>query len=80
MKNIVLTMAVVAALGCAADTKTTWRDGSGRVISTVTTDRYGKTTYRDGMGRVQGSQTTDRYGKTTYRDAMGRVLWTRTTK
>ena len=76
MKHLKIVVAVgLAGLGVAAwgDMKTTYRDASGRVQATSTTDRYGKTTYRDYQGRVQGTTTTDRYGKTTYRDASGRV-------
>lgn len=55
------------------DTKTTYRDASGRVQGTVSTDRNGKTIYRDSQGRIQGTSSTDRYGKTIYRDSQGRI-------
>ena len=80
MKNITLAICLAAAAVGHAESTTTYRDGSGRVISTTVVDRNGKTTYRDGQGRIQGSQTTDRSGKTTYRDAQGRVIWTKTVK
>ena len=80
MKNVTLVFCLVMAAVGHAESTTTYRDGSGRVISTTVVDRNGKTTYRDGMGRIQGTQTTDRNGKTTYRDAQGRVIWTKTVK
>ena len=57
MKSIVVVCAVVVGVVANADTKTTYRDGQGRVQGTVTTDRYGKTTYRDAQGRVMGTKT-----------------------
>ena len=80
MKKYIVTFAILSAVVCMADTKTTWRDAQGRVQGSMTTDRYGKTTYRDAQGRLQGSATTDRYGKTTYRDSMGRVTGSKTVK
>ena len=59
MKHLKIVVAVgLVGLGIAAwgDEKTTYRDASGRVQATSTTDRYGKTTYRDYQGRVQGSR------------------------
>lgn len=74
MNRIAMCLAVCAAVAvCHANDKTTYRDASGRVQGTMTTDRNGKTTYRDAMGRVQGTMTTDRNGKTTYRDSSGRI-------
>ena len=35
----------------------TWRDSSGRIQATSTTDRNGKTTYRNGSGRLIGTRT-----------------------
>ena len=48
--------AMVGAVTCLADEKTTIRDSQGRVKATVTTDRNGKMTYRDGSGRVVGTR------------------------
>ena len=48
--------AMVGAVTCRADEKTTIRDSQGRIKATVTTDRNGKTTYRDGSGRVVGTR------------------------
>ena len=79
LKFIVVVGLVVASAIAWGDTKTTYRDASGRIQGTVTTDRYGKTTYRDYQGRVQATKTTDKYGKTTYRDASGHVTRTETT-
>ena len=74
---LVVGMAVFGAALCRADTKTTYRDASGRIQGTVTTDRNGKTTYRDYQGRIQRTEMTDRNGKTTYRDGSGRLIGTR---
>ena len=82
-KMLVIAVAVATTLNaahCHADTKTTYRDPTGRVQGTVTVDSRGKTTWRDSIGRVQGTATTDSRGKTTYRDAMGRVQGTKTTR
>ena len=54
---------VVGALACHAGT-TYYRDSSGRITGSVTTDKSGKTVYKDGQGRVQRTVTTDRSGKT----------------
>jgi hypothetical protein len=80
IRMTILAAAAAIAFAAAADTKTVWRDSSGRVLGTATTDRYGKTTYRDSMGRTQGTSSTDSYGKTTYRDAMGRLHGSRTVR
>ena len=59
---------------------TVYRDASGRMQGTVTTDSSGKTTYRDALGRIEYTQTVDKNGKITCRDALGRVIWTKTAK
>ncbi len=56
-------MALVGAVTCRADEKTTIRDSQGRIKATITTDRNGKKTIRDSLGRIQGTETTDRNGK-----------------
>ena len=50
-------MALVGAVTCRADEKTTIRDSQGRIQRTATPDRNGKTTYRDGSGRLIGTRT-----------------------
>ena len=62
-------------IGCDAFTgiaeTTYYRDSSGRLTGSVTTDGNGKTVYKDGQGRIQRTVTTDRNGKTTFRDYLG---------
>ena len=55
-KTIVCAVAALSGLAAWGDAKSTYRDASGRVQATETTDRYGKTTYRDASGRVSGSR------------------------
>ena len=65
-----LLMAMIALSGAmvtGAET-TCFRDSSGRLTGSVTTDGNGKTVYKDGQGRIQRTVTTDRNGKTTFRD------------
>ena len=50
-----------------------YRDSSGRLTGSVTTDGNGKTVYKDGQGRIQRTVTTDKNGKTTFRDYLGRT-------
>ena len=56
--------------------QTTFRDASGRVTGTVTTD--GTKTFRDGLGCTTGTATRDSNGTTTFRDAGGRTTGTAT--
>lgn len=63
-----------------AQSKTTYRDASGRTTGSATTNSSGKTTYRDASGRTTGTSTTNAQGKTTYRDASGRTTGTSTKK
>lgn len=80
MKNLKIIVAVgLVGLGAVAwgDTKTTYRDASGRVQGAETTDRYGKTTYRDASGRVQGLKRQIAMGIPHYRDSHGRVQGTK---
>ena len=60
-------------LACVAET-TYFRDSSGRLTGSVTTDGNGKTVYKDGQGRIQRTVTTDRNGKTTFRFFQARKL------
>lgn len=57
-------MALFAVIGlcagmCAAEV-VMYRDASGRVQRTSTTDRNGRTTHRDGQGRLIGTETIRR--------------------
>ena len=76
-KGLIVVISVVCALACNAQT-TYYRDSSGRLTGSVTTDGNGKTVYKDGQGRIQRTVTTDRNGKTTFRDNLGRIIGTRT--
>ena len=79
MNNKVLIVAIALACALASGAETTYfRDSSGRLTGSVTTDGNGKTVYKDGQGRIQRTVTTDRNGKTTYRDGSGRLIGTRT--
>lgn len=78
-KELIVVITVFCALACGAQT-TYYRDSSGRLTGSVTSDGKGKTVYKDGQGRIQRMVTTDRNGKTTYRDGLGRVTGTRTVK
>lgn len=81
MGNKLLMAVVVLAGAMVAGAETTYfRDSSGRLTGSVTTDGNGKTVYKDGQGRIQRTVTTDRNGKTTYRDGSGRIIGTRTVR
>ena len=69
MGNKLLIAVVVFTGALVASAETTYfRDSSGRLTGSVTTDGNGKTVYKDGQGRLQRTVTTDRNGKTTFRD------------
>ena len=58
MNNKILIAAIAFASALASGAQTTYfRDSSGRIQGTSTTDRNGKTTYRDGSGRLIGTRT-----------------------
>jgi YD repeat-containing protein len=44
----------------ASAQQTTFRDASGRITGTVTTDGNGTKTFRDGSGRTTGTASTPR--------------------
>lgn len=71
-----ITLAVSSVSIASAQSKTTYRDASGRTTGSATTNSSGKTTYRDSSGRTTGSSSTNSSGKTTYRDASGRTTGT----
>lgn len=58
MRNIILSVVVLVAAVCVADTKT-WRDSNGRILGTARTDSMGRTTYRDSNGQLIGTARTD---------------------
>ena len=76
--NYKIMIALIAFAGAmVADAETTYfRDSTGRLTGSVTTDGNGKTVYKDGQGRIQRTVTTDRNGKTTFRDNLGRTQGT----
>jgi YD repeat-containing protein len=71
-----LMLAMITA--ASAQNQTTFRDASGRITGTVTTDSNGTKTFRDGSGRTTGTATRDSNGTTTFRDAGGRTTGTAT--
>jgi YD repeat-containing protein len=73
----VLTLAMTTV--ASAQPSTTFRDASGRLTGTVTTDSNGTRTFRDGSGRTTGTATRDSNGTTTFRDASGRTTGTAST-
>ena len=75
---IVLLSTILLVLATAASAQTTFRDASGRITGTVSTDSNGQRTYRDGSGRTTGTATRDSNGTTTFRDAGGRTTGTAT--
>ena len=78
MSAITLCVTILLALVTAASAQTTFRDASGRITGTVTTDSNGIKTFRDGSGRTTGTATRDSNGTTTFRDAGGRTTGTAT--
>ena len=74
---IALTVAVfLAALMPRTAAAQTFRDASGRLTGTATTDSNGTRTFRDGSGRLTGTATRDSNGTTTFRDGSGRMIGT----
>lgn len=68
-KNALITVVSAFIVVMVAGAETTYyRDSSGRLTGSVTTDGNGKTIYKDGQGRIQRTVTTDKNGKTTFRD------------
>jgi hypothetical protein len=59
---------LVQFAAASAQQSTTFRDASGRITGTVTTDSNGTRTFRGGSGRTTGTATTDSNGTTTFRD------------
>ena len=75
-----ITLALSSISIASAQSKTTYRDSSGRTTGSATTNSSGKTTYRDASGRTKGTASTSSSGKTTYRDASGRTTGSSTRK
>jgi YD repeat-containing protein len=69
-------VALMFATAASAQPSTTFRDASGRITGTVSTDSNGTKTFRDGAGRMTGTATIDSNGMTTFRDAGGRMTGT----
>ena len=59
MSAIALCVTILLALATAASAQTTFRDASGRITGTVSTDSNGTKTFRDGSGRTTGTATRD---------------------
>jgi YD repeat-containing protein len=78
MRTMAIIIAVILLATPAAAQQTTFRDASGRITGTVTTDSNGQKTFRDGSGRMTGTANTDSNGTTTFRDASGRMTGTAT--
>jgi hypothetical protein len=57
---IALLSTILLVLATAASAQTTFRDASGRITGTVTTDSNGTTTFRDAGGRTTGTATAPR--------------------
>ena len=64
MKLTALFAAILLAFATAASAQTTFRDASGRITGTVSTDSNGTRTFRDGTGRTTGTATIDSNGTT----------------
>ena len=78
MSAIALCVTILLVLATAASAQTTFRDASGRITGTVSTDSNGTKTFRDGSGRTTGTATRDSNGTTTFRDDGGRTTGTAT--
>src|SRR5262249_24746752 len=70
---------LLAFVTAASAQQTTFRDGSGRITGTVTTDSNGQRTFRDSSGRITGTANTDANGTITLRDGAGRMTGTAST-
>ena len=60
MKTVTLLAAILLEFATAASAQTTYRDASGRITGTVSTDSNGQRTFRDGSGRMTGTANTIR--------------------
>jgi YD repeat-containing protein len=78
MSALTIALLLASTVLAAAQNQTTFRDASGRITGTVTTDSNGTKTFRDGSGRTAGTATRDSNGTTTFRDAGGRTTGTAT--
>jgi YD repeat-containing protein len=78
MSALTIALLLASTVLAAAQSQTTFRDASGRITGTVTTDSNGTRTFRDGSGRTTGTATRDSNGTTTFRDAGGRTTGTAT--
>jgi YD repeat-containing protein len=59
MRPVALLAAILLAFTTVASAQTTFRDASGRITGTVTSDSNGTRTFRDGSGRITGAASTD---------------------
>jgi YD repeat-containing protein len=70
---IVLLSTILLVLATAASAQTTFRDASGRITGTVSTDSNGTKTFRDGSGRTTGTATRDSHSAETLNLAAAEV-------
>src|SRR5207344_2872731 len=80
MRAIIATILLALTTAAWALNSTTYRNSTGQITGTVTTDSNGTKTFRDGSGRTTGTATTDSNGTTTFRDASGRTTGTATSR
>ena len=79
MIALFIAMALTFATAASAQQSTTFRNATGQITGTATTDRNGQTTFRDRSGRTTGTATIDANGMTTFRDGSGRTTGTAST-
>jgi YD repeat-containing protein len=79
MSALTIALLLASTVLAAAQNQTTFRDASGRITGTVSTDANGTKTFRDGSGRTTSTATRDSNGTTTFRDAGGRTTGTAST-
>jgi YD repeat-containing protein len=76
MRPVALLAAILLAFTTVASAQTTFRDASGRITGTTSTDSNGTQTFRDSSGRMTGTATRDSNGATTFRDSSGQMTGT----
>lgn len=70
---IMCSIGLVLSEAAVAQSKTTYKDSSGRTTGSSRTDNSGKTTYASPSGQTTGSSRTDNSGKTTYYSPSGQT-------
>ena len=74
---IATALAVLVVAPAAAQNQTTFRNSTGQITGTATTDSNGTVTFRDGRGSTTGTATKSG-NTTTFRDARGSTTGTAT--